>query len=125
MRPGSESGLGGGPIGGRGGADVLAAPVTTAFLTQAAVAVIAGFVRGFSGFGAALILAPGFTLVMAAQDAVVMTVLLNFTTITQLLRPALARIQWRELGPMGGAGMIGVPLGGVLLLVVDDAMLRR
>jgi uncharacterized membrane protein YfcA len=54
-----------------------------------------------------------------------MTVLLNFTTITQLLRPALARIHWRELGPMGAAGAIGVPLGSVLLLVIDDAVLRR
>jgi uncharacterized membrane protein YfcA len=104
---------------------VLAALLTTAFLTQAAVAVIAGFVRGFSGFGAALILAPGFTLVMPAQDAVVMTVLLNFSTVTQLLLPALRRVEWREMGPMGLAGAIGVPLGSVLLLVVDDATLRR
>ena len=95
------------------------------FAVEIAVAALAGFVRGFSGFGAALILAPGFTLVMPAQDAVVLTVLLNFTTITQLLRPALARVQWRELGPMGLAGVIGVPLGSVLLLVVDDAVLRR
>src|SRR4051812_29027743 len=104
---------------------VLDAMLSWTFLIEVGVAAIAGFVRGFSGFGAALILAPGFTLVMPAQDAVVLTVLLNFTTITQLLRPALARVQWRELGPMGLAGVIGVPLGGVLLLVVDDAMLRR
>lgn len=104
---------------------VLDAVLSWTFVVEIGVAAIAGFVRGFSGFGAALILAPGFTLVMPAQDAVVMTVLLNFSTLSQLLVPALKRVQWREMGPMGVAGMVGVPLGSIVLLVVDDHVLRR
>jgi uncharacterized membrane protein YfcA len=103
----------------------LATVLTLAFLIEAAVAAVAGVVRGFSGFGAALIMAPGFLLVVSPQDAVVMTVLLNFMTITQLLGPALRQVNWRELGPMGLAGMAGVPLGSVLLIAVDGGVIRR
>ena len=104
---------------------MIEALLTPSFLVQLAVAAMAGLVRGFSGFGAALILAPGFTLVLPAQDAVVMTVLLNFTTITQLLLPALRRADWREMWPMGLAGMVGVPFGSVLLIAIDDSVIRR
>jgi len=101
---------------------LLAGPV---FLVQAAVATAAGFVRGFSGFGGALILAPGFTLVGTARDAVAMTVLLNSTTLFQLLLPALRETRWRDVGPMIGAAALTIPFGAMILLVADAAVIRR
>jgi len=95
------------------------------FLVQSVVAIAAGLVRGFSGFGAALILAPGFTLVMSAQQAVALTLLLNFMTVLQQLLPALGITRWREIAPMGIAGMAAVPLGNLALVALDSTVIRR
>jgi uncharacterized membrane protein YfcA len=99
--------------------------LTAGFLVEAMVAIAAGLVRGFSGFGAALILAPGFTLVMAPREAVVMTVLLNSSALVQLLFPALRQTRWRDVGPMGAAAVIAVPFGSLLLIGLDGAVIRR
>jgi uncharacterized membrane protein YfcA len=104
---------------------MLETVLTAGLLVQAMVALAAGLVRGFSGFGAALILAPGFTLVMAPREAVVLTVLLNSSAIAQLLFPALRQTRWREVGPMGAAAMIAIPVGSLLLIGLDGAVIRR
>jgi uncharacterized membrane protein YfcA len=96
-----------------------------AFLVEFAVAVVAGLTRGFSGFGAALVMAPGFTLVMAPRDAVAMTLLLNVTTLSQLLLPALRDTRWRDVGPIGAAAVVTIPLGTVLLVALDPIVIRR
>jgi uncharacterized membrane protein YfcA len=92
---------------------------------QAAVTAAAGLVRGFSGFGAALVLAPGLTLVMAPRQAVTMTVLLNLSTILQLLLPALRETRWRDVGPMGGAAALAIPFGTWILTTLDAVVIRR
>ncbi len=99
--------------------------LTAAFLVEAMVAIAAGLVRGFSGFGAALILAPGFTLVMAPREAVVVTVLLNTGALAQLLFPALRLTRWRDIGPMGAAAVIAIPVGSLALTGLDGGLLRR
>lgn len=104
---------------------MLETVLTAGFLVQAMVALAAGLVRGFSGFGAALILAPGFTLVMAPREAVVLTVLLNSSAIAQLLFPALRQTRWRDVGPMGAAAVIAIPVGSLLLIGLDGAVIRR
>jgi len=104
---------------------VLTVGLTAGFLVEATVAIAAGLVRGFSGFGAALILAPGFTLVMAPREAVVLTVLLNSSAVAQLLFPALRRTRWIDVGPMGAAAVVAIPFGSLLLIGLDGAVIRR
>jgi uncharacterized membrane protein YfcA len=82
-------------------------------------------VRGFSGFGAALIMAPGFTLAMAPREAVVVTVLLNASVVTQLLIPALRQTRWIDVGPMSAAAVIAIPFGSLILIGLDGAVMRR
>jgi uncharacterized membrane protein YfcA len=82
-------------------------------------------VRGFSGFGAALVMAPGFTLVMEPRDAVAMTILLNVSTISQLLIPALRETRWRDVGPMAVAAAVAIPFGAVILVTLDATVIRR
>jgi uncharacterized membrane protein YfcA len=106
-------------------AGMLETVLTAGFLVATTVTAAAGLVRGFSGFGAALILAPGFTLVMAPREAVVMTVLLNTSAATQLLFPALRQTNWREVGPMSAAALVGLPFGSLILVGLDGAVIRR
>ena len=89
------------------------------------MALVAGLVRGFSGFGAALILAPGLTLVMVPADAVTMTILLNTATASQLLLPALRQTRWRDVGPMAAAALAVIPFGSLLLTALDGLVVRR
>jgi uncharacterized membrane protein YfcA len=109
----------------RGKGGVFETILTAGFLVEAMVAIAAGLVRGFSGFGAALILAPGFTLVMAPREAVVMTVLLNTGAAAQLLFPALRLTRWRDIGPMGAAAALAIPFGSLLLVGLDGTVIRR
>ena len=95
------------------------------FLVEAAVVTVAGLIRGFSGFGGALVLSPGLSLVGTPREAVTMTVLLNTTTFFQLLWPALRRARWRDVGPMVGGAALTIPFGAMILLVVDAMTLRR
>jgi uncharacterized protein len=104
---------------------LLADLLTPEFAVEVVVAVVAGLVRGFSGFGAALVMAPGFTLVMAPRDAVAVTILLNVSTLTQLLVPALRQTRWRDVAPMGAAGMMAIPFGAIILTTLDGAVIRR
>ena len=105
--------------------DALSAVPSLAFLVAAAVVTAAGLVRGFSGFGGALILAPGLTLVGTPREAVTMTVLLNTTTLFQLVWPALRQARWRDVGPMAGAAALTIPFGAMILVLVDAITLRR
>jgi uncharacterized membrane protein YfcA len=103
----------------------LSIVLSLTFLVEAAVVTAAGLIRGFSGFGGALILSPGLALVGTPREAVTMTVLLNSTTIFQLLWPALHQARWRDVGPMAGSAALTIPFGAMILLVVDAATLRR
>jgi uncharacterized membrane protein YfcA len=104
---------------------VFTAILTLTFLIEIAIVGVAGLVRGFSGFGAALIMAPGFTLVMAPREAVAMTVLLNVLTVLQLLLPSLRIARWRDIGPMAAGAAFGLLLGSLILSAVDGALMRR
>ncbi|MBI3517298.1 MAG: sulfite exporter TauE/SafE family protein [Proteobacteria bacterium] len=95
------------------------------FLIQTLVALTAGLVRGFSGFGAALVMAPGFTLVTDPRDAVAMTILLNVSTSAQLLLPALRATRWRDVGPMSAAAVLAIPFGAWILVTLDGTVIRR
>ena len=94
-------------------------------MLEALIATAAGLVRGFSGFGAALILAPGFSLVMPPPEAVAMTVLLNVGTLGQLLLPALRQTRWIDVGPMSAAAVVAIPLGSLALTTLDGGVIRR
>lgn len=87
--------------------------------------IVAGVIRGFTGFGAALVMAPAFVLVVDARESIVLITLLNLITMTQLLPPAVRQADWRVVVPMSLAACLCLPLGTWLLLAVDGDVLRR
>jgi uncharacterized membrane protein YfcA len=90
-----------------------------------AATVVAGLIRGFTGFGAALVMAPAFALVVPPREAVVLITVLNLVTMTQLLPPALKQTDWHLVTPMSVAAVLALPLGTWLLVVADGDVLRR
>ena len=88
-------------------------------------ATVAGVLRGFSGFGAALILAPVVSLIVGTQVAVPAILLAIFVTTVQLFAPAWPHVRWSEQFALSVPGCIGVPAGVLLLLYLDPELMRR
>lgn len=91
----------------------------------AAVAVlVAGFIRGFSGFGAGMILVPVLSLLYSPVVAVVTVALLELTPAIQLLPGALSRCHWRSVVPMSLMASLAVPIGAMALINIDVEIMR-
>jgi uncharacterized membrane protein YfcA len=100
-------------------------PDVQTLLVMAVAAVAAGIVRGFSGFGAGLIMVPVLALLLAPAVAVPIVVLLEAAAIAQLLPGALRLARWRSILPMGAAAAVTIPFGSGVLASLDPVVLRR
>ncbi|ALG74349.1 hypothetical protein VY88_20235 [Azospirillum thiophilum] len=108
-------------------ADLLyAAFPSPAILAALSAATFAGgALRGMSGFGAALMLAPVFTLFMTPAESLMVILLLNIATTTQILREAMRLVEWRTVWALFLPALVGIPAGFALLHVIDPTVMRR
>jgi uncharacterized membrane protein YfcA len=93
-------------------------------VTVAAVAMLAGVVRGFSGFGAALVYVP---LVGAAYDpptATTSVLMLSVIFSAPFAIHAFPRCDWRSVFPLAFAASAAVPLGAAALQLIDAVIMR-
>ncbi len=89
------------------------------------VVLLAGLMRGFAGFGSAMVTSPLYGLIYGPVQGVA-TVMLLETGVTLLLLPeALPRTRWRDIGPMSLAAVLAVPLGSFVLITADADVMRR
>ncbi|HZH27767.1 MAG TPA: sulfite exporter TauE/SafE family protein [Azospirillaceae bacterium] len=98
---------------------------TPEFRSCAVVAALAGVVRGFSGFGAALVLTPLLSLVLGTRDAVATTILLTGLTALQQVPAAWPEGDWRRVSLLAAAAIVAMPLGTWALLALDAETMRR
>lgn len=82
-------------------------------------------IRGFSGFGTGLLMAPVFSLLMAPTDVVVVILLLNLLTTIQLLPSALRSVDWGLVFRLFIPSILGLPVGLALLHSVEPVMMRK
>ena len=90
-----------------------------------ATAFVGGVIRGFTGFGSALALAPVVSVTVGPLLAVPAILLTLSISTAQLIPGALGAVDWRRVMPLGIAGCIGAPLGVYLLVSVDQDVMRR
>jgi uncharacterized membrane protein YfcA len=95
------------------------------FALAVCAAVVGGIVRGFSGFGAGLVMAPLLALIYGAVDAVVIVLVTALFGGLQLIPGAWRYAAWRDLLPIIAGAAVAAPLGGYLLLVGDPDIMRR
>ncbi|WP_193371376.1 sulfite exporter TauE/SafE family protein [Pelagibius marinus] len=94
------------------------------FLWLAGAAVLAGLVRGFSGFGAAMIFVPLAGMLEAPTVAVPLLFLVDsFATLPITLR-AFRRCTWAEILPLMLGATLTIPLGVALLVAADPLVMR-
>jgi hypothetical protein len=94
------------------------------FIAMAAT-FLAGIVRGFSGFGAAMMQAPVFALLFAPAQAVATIAGLGTLASLQLLRGAVRQVDMRQVVPITVAAMVTIPVGSLLLVVLEPDLMRR
>lgn len=91
---------------------------------SAAVA-LAGLVRGFSGFGAAMISIPLLSLLFGPQTALATLTTMEMPAQIQLLRMSRRTADWKQAAPMALGGILALPLGTWILVSIDQEILRQ
>jgi hypothetical protein len=94
------------------------------FLIAAAVAVVAGMVRGFAGFGAAMLMTPVFSALYGPAIGVSLCLMLEIVVALPLLPRAVAHVDWRRIGLLLVAAAWGVPLGNFVLTLIAPEPMR-
>jgi uncharacterized membrane protein YfcA len=100
--------------------DVLSAP----FLICVVVACIAGMVRGFAGFGAAMLMTPVFSALHGPAVGVVLCLLLEIVVALPLVPGVVRLVDWRRIGFLLLAAAVAVPLGNVVLTLSEPEPMR-
>lgn len=100
--------------------DLLAFP----FLICAVVACIAGMVRGFAGFGAAMVMTPIFSALYGPAVGVALCLMLEIAVALPVVPGVLGLVDWRRIGLMLVAAAVGVPFGNLVLTWADPEPMR-
>jgi uncharacterized membrane protein YfcA len=91
----------------------------------AAATAVAGLMRGYAGFGTAIILAPIYSLLWSPRAGVPVMLMMELLVSLQLLPGALKDADRRVVLPLGGAAAIATPIGAWVLFTADGEALRR
>ena len=94
------------------------------FILASLAVLVAGLVRGFSGFGAGLVLVPSLSLLYSPQVAVVSVVIMELIPAVQLVPRAARRCHWASVLPMALAALVTIPLGSYVLVVIDEHSMK-
>jgi hypothetical protein len=94
------------------------------FLIALGVAAVSGLVRGFSGFGSALIYMPLISAVYSPRVAAPTLLLIDTICSLPFAIKVISNSNLREVAPVAVAGAIALPLGTLALLLLDPLLLR-
>lgn len=100
-------------------------PALPIVLALGGVALLAGLVRGFSGFGAGLVMAPAFSVLIGPADGVPLMILLELVATGRLLPGVLPEVRARTVLTPGVTACLLVPVGALGLAFLDGALLTR
>lgn len=94
------------------------------FAALAAAAIVAGLVRGFTGFGAAMIFVPVASFLVGPKIAIITMWTMDLLPSLPILVPALPRTRWRNVLPVAAGSIMTVWLGVYWLKHGDAEALR-
>src|ERR1700687_6073002 len=88
------------------------------------IALFAGFVRGFSGFGLSAFIGAGMSLWLSPQSIVPAAMMLEILASVSLLRSVWPHVSWRWIRPLIAGYAVSVPLGVWCLSILPEVPLR-
>lgn len=109
--------------------EVLAAStallVTWQFWAAVLATAVAGLMRGYAGFGTAVLLAPIYSVLWGPRAGIPVMLLMELVISLQLLPRAFKDADTRVILPIGAAAALATPVGAVVLFTADPDLLRR
>ena len=94
------------------------------FAIMLLVVFVAGIVRGFTGFGSALLAVPALAVIYGPVQAVVIEVLIEVPVCLGLLPTAVKHAERRTILPMIAMFFLFVPVGAVLLTTINPDLVK-
>ncbi len=91
----------------------------------AAIALTAGVIKGFAGFGGGMFMMPLLSVLYGPVDAVIMVLLLEAPANVALLPRAMRDTNWSLVAPLIAATAVSIPVGTYVLVHSDADLLRR
>ena len=88
------------------------------------ISALSGLVRGFSGFGSALIYIPLISAVYEPRIAAATLLLIDFISSAPFSMREFPRCSWREVAPIAIVAAPMTPIGAFALLFADPIVLR-
>jgi hypothetical protein len=88
------------------------------------IAILAGAVRGFSGYGSALVYVPLIASIYNPRIAAVTLLVIDFASGVPFAIRAARTCRWHEILPLMLTAAVGIPLGTYALLHVDTVLMR-
>jgi uncharacterized membrane protein YfcA len=98
-------------------------PVDARLVVVLIAVTIAGLLRGFVGFGAALISVPVFSLVLGPHAAIAVNAVMGLPAVLQLLPEAIRRAERPFVLPICVATFVAAPIGTWFLVAADPALM--
>lgn len=92
--------------------------------TVLAAVALGGFLRGFVGFGAALVIVPVLGLAVGPRAAVAISCIIGFPAVLQLLPEAVRRAERPVVLPICAAIFLATPIGSTVLVSVDPGLMQ-
>jgi len=84
----------------------------------------AAFIRGVTGFGFALILAPILLLILTPANAVVVNLFLGLISNILVLFYSFKKVDLKKILPMVIGSALGIPLGAWIIILIEPAALK-
>lgn len=100
--------------------DLLSFP----FLASAVIACIAGMVRGFAGFGAAMLMTPMFSALYGPAVGIALCLLLEVAVALPFIPGVVRLVDWRSIGLLLVAAALAVPVGTYTLTRIEPEPMR-
>jgi uncharacterized protein len=98
---------------------------TTEFLIAFVLAFAGGAIRGYTGFGTPIFLAPVYAVLFGPQATVPLMILMEVGIMVQMVPAALKRPDWPELRGLLLGCLPMLPVGGLMLGIIDPELGKK
>jgi uncharacterized membrane protein YfcA len=97
---------------------------SVSWILASCAVLLAAFVRGVSGFGLALVLAPILLLILNSKSVVVINLILGVFSNFIVLTYGFRNVYLKGITPMAVSSLLGVPLGVWIITIIAPSTLK-
>lgn len=100
---------------------LLTPPTYVAFL----LALLAGLMRGYTGFGTPIFLSPIYAVLFGPQATVPLLIIMEIPVVAQMVPPAWPKADLRQIAGLAAGCAVMLPVGALMLHVLDPAIVKK